>query len=182
MKNAEIALLFEKTADVLAVKGENSFKILAFRKVARAGLEEMATDVEVLAREEAAPGAERIGEGSAAQRIEEFLRTGKIAEFIDLWNEVPAGVMEMMRHSGHGAQDGGALVEGGGHQDDGRIEGQAGGGRMPRQGLDTLAGMGAKKLEKIKLSMAHLAHIVSGADADRRIGSLCRLPRRWWTF
>ena len=41
MKNLEIAKLFERAADALALLEENGFKVLAYRKIARA-LEEMA--------------------------------------------------------------------------------------------------------------------------------------------
>ena len=50
MKNLELAKIFDRTADVLAVQGENSFRVLAYRKVARV-LEELPEDVERLAQE-----------------------------------------------------------------------------------------------------------------------------------
>ncbi len=35
MKNLEVAKLFERMADILALLEENAFKVIAFRKIAR---------------------------------------------------------------------------------------------------------------------------------------------------
>lgn len=94
MNNLELAKIFERTADVLLIKGENSFRVLAHRKVARV-LEELPQDVAELARTDALEAVPGIGEHSAA-RIREYLRTGTISDFTDLWAQVPAGVMDMI--------------------------------------------------------------------------------------
>src|SRR4030043_2265368 len=79
MKNKELADLFERMADILEFKGENPFKISAYRKASRIlgdltqGIEEFAEKGEL----KSIPG---IGEGRA-QKIEEYLKTGKISKF-----------------------------------------------------------------------------------------------------
>jgi len=50
VKNFEVARLFELMADVLELKGENPFRIRAYRRAAQ-NLRTMTGDVEVLARE-----------------------------------------------------------------------------------------------------------------------------------
>ncbi|MEO0155977.1 MAG: DNA polymerase III, partial [candidate division WOR-3 bacterium] len=75
-KNREIAAIFNQIADALEYKGENVFRVVAYRKAARI-LEELTEDVEELlksGRLKALPG---IGEGMA-EKIEEYLKTGKI--------------------------------------------------------------------------------------------------------
>ena len=51
MKNFEVARQFDLMGDVLELKGENPFRIRAYRRAAR-NLEALPEDVEVLARED----------------------------------------------------------------------------------------------------------------------------------
>src|SRR6266496_2553794 len=95
MKNQEIAQLFERTADILALLDENAFRVMALRKVARA-IEEMPQAVETVAADGTLENTPGIGK-SSAQRIQEYLKTGKIAEFEETAAQVPAGVLEIMR-------------------------------------------------------------------------------------
>ena len=48
MKNAEIAALFSEIADFLEIKGENPFRVRAYRRAAQA-MEGLAEDVAALA-------------------------------------------------------------------------------------------------------------------------------------
>ncbi len=95
MKNLEIAKLFERTAEVLAVLGENSFRVLAYKKIARV-LEELPNDVTKLAASKELETIAGIGK-SSAEKIGEYLRTGRISEFDDVLAQIPVGVMEMIR-------------------------------------------------------------------------------------
>ena len=63
MKNKELSKIFAEIADALEFKGENRFKVIAYRK-ASGVLEDLTDDVEVLARRELReiPG---VGEGIA---------------------------------------------------------------------------------------------------------------------
>ena len=54
MKNKEIAVLFDRIADALDIKGEQAFKILAYRKASRI-LDEMTDDVGTIALTFVAP-------------------------------------------------------------------------------------------------------------------------------
>src|SRR5258706_16254692 len=53
MKNAEVARLFELMADLLEVRGDNPFRIRAYRRASQS-LESLGEDVEILAREDQA--------------------------------------------------------------------------------------------------------------------------------
>ncbi len=82
MKNLELSRIFEQINRILKIKGENPFKIRAYEKVALV-LENLAIDIETIYRQ---GGLNNIpGVGSAiAQKIEEFLTTGKILSKLDV--------------------------------------------------------------------------------------------------
>lgn len=100
MKNKELADLFEKMADILEFKDENPFKISAYRKASRI-LGDLTEDIgEVAGRGELKkiPG---IGEGMA-QKIEEYLKTGKVSKFEGVRKEVPDELIAIMGIPGMG--------------------------------------------------------------------------------
>jgi len=75
MKNKELADLFEKMADILEFKGENSFKIRAYRKASRI-IGDLTKDIEEISEQGELKNIPGIGEGMA-QKIVEYLKTGK---------------------------------------------------------------------------------------------------------
>jgi len=96
-RNVELAKQFNRAADVMALLDENQFRVLATRKVARA-LEDFAQPIETVAAENRLDSIPGIGKGSA-EKINEFLRTGRIAEFDALASQVPPGVLDMLNIS-----------------------------------------------------------------------------------
>jgi DNA polymerase (family 10) len=93
VRNLELARIFSEMADMLEIQQESIFRVAAYRRAARA-LESLAEDVaEVLARGEKIPG---VGE-SIAQKIREYLQTGRIAAYEELRAKLPAGITELMR-------------------------------------------------------------------------------------
>ena len=94
MKNKEIALLFEKMADILEFKGDNPFKINAYRKSSRI-LNDLTTDIEEVMRSgklESIPG---IGKGTA-EKIVEYLEKGSITKFEQLKQEVSDDLIALL--------------------------------------------------------------------------------------
>ena len=84
-KNQDIAELFNRAADVMALLEENSFRVLGTRKVARI-IEDLPEDIKTLqeqGRLEQMPG---IGKGTV-DKVSEYLRTGHISEFEELFQE-----------------------------------------------------------------------------------------------
>jgi len=75
LKNKELADLFEKMADILEFKGENPFKISAYRKASRI-IGDLTQDMEEIAESGKLKAVPGIGEGMA-QKIEEYLKTGR---------------------------------------------------------------------------------------------------------
>jgi DNA polymerase (family 10) len=94
MKNKEIAVLFDRIADALDIKGDQAFKILAYRKASRV-LDEMTDDVETIAaagKLEEIPG---IGSG-IAKKIQEYLKTGEMQKYKDALSGLPPGLPALL--------------------------------------------------------------------------------------
>jgi len=94
MKNLELSQMFDQIARILKIKGENPFKIRAYEKIALV-LENLPIDIETIYRQ---GGLNNIpGVGSAiAQKIEEFLTTGKLEYYEKLKETMPSGVIELL--------------------------------------------------------------------------------------
>ncbi|MDP3111460.1 MAG: DNA polymerase/3'-5' exonuclease PolX [Thermodesulfovibrionales bacterium] len=93
MKNQEIAGIFNEIADLLEIKGENPFRIRAYRRAAQ-NLEGLTKDVAALSREELLeiPG---IGH-DLAEKIEEYIKTEKVKSLEDIKKEVPEGLAALL--------------------------------------------------------------------------------------
>jgi DNA polymerase (family X) len=101
-KNKEIAAVFSRIADALEIKGEISFKVLAYRKAASA-LEELGEDVESLAAEKRLQTVPGIGSGTAA-KIEEYLKTGRMKKYDEAMSGIPEGLLELLEVQNLGAK------------------------------------------------------------------------------
>ena len=86
MKNQEVAALFNEIADLLEIKGDNPFRIRAYRRAAM-NIETLVKDVSNISKDELMniPG---IGKDLAG-KIEEYVRSGKISSYEELKREVP---------------------------------------------------------------------------------------------
>ena len=109
MKSYEIARLFERMADVLELKGENPFRIRAYRRAAQ-NLETLSEDVETLAREDRLEEIPGIG-ADLAGKIAEYLGTGHIKEIDAACRTVPRGVVELLDVPGIGPKTAKQLYE-----------------------------------------------------------------------
>lgn len=102
MKNKEIASLFSRIADALEIKGEIGFKVIAYRKAARV-LEDLTEDIEKVASEKRLQNIPGIGSG-IAQKIEEYLKTGKMKKYGEALSGIPEGLLELLDIQGLGAK------------------------------------------------------------------------------
>jgi DNA polymerase (family 10) len=100
VKNLEIARAFDLIADLLELKGENPFRIRAYRRAAQ-NLEGLTEDVETLAAQERLEEIPGIGPDLAG-KIAEYLGTGRIDALESLRREVPAGLADLMGVPGVG--------------------------------------------------------------------------------
>ncbi|MFO0754642.1 MAG: DNA polymerase/3'-5' exonuclease PolX [Thermodesulfovibrionales bacterium] len=99
MKNQEISDIFNDIADRLELKGENPFRIRAYRKAAL-NIEGLSRNIEEVPEAElrAIPG---IGQDLAG-KIVEYCRTGKIRAYEELKNELPEGPLRLLAVPGLG--------------------------------------------------------------------------------
>ncbi len=99
MENPAIARVLGEIADLLEVKGENPFRVRAYRNAAATvgDLAERAADLD-LARLLALPG---IGKDLAA-RIRELVDTGRMAYHHELLDAFPASLLDLLRLQGVG--------------------------------------------------------------------------------
>ncbi|MDD2553782.1 MAG: DNA polymerase/3'-5' exonuclease PolX [Desulfotomaculaceae bacterium] len=100
MRNEEVAWLFYDLADLLESKGEDFFKIRAYRNAARilSGLEEPLEKIRLREGWTKIPG---IGKNIAA-KIDEILTTGRLQKLEELLQEIPPGMLEVMSLPGIG--------------------------------------------------------------------------------
>ena len=100
MKNLEIARAFDLIADLLELKGENPFRIRAYRRAAQ-NLGTLTEDVETLAAQGRLDEIPGIGPDLAG-KIGEYLETGRMEALESLRREMPAGLADLMGVPGVG--------------------------------------------------------------------------------
>jgi DNA polymerase (family 10) len=91
MRNVEIVRVFQDIADLLEMKGENPFKIRAYRKAART-IDGLPREVEIYLDEgfnlKSIPG---VGD-AIARKISELVSTGHLKFYEELRQEFPQGI------------------------------------------------------------------------------------------
>ncbi|MCX7913717.1 MAG: helix-hairpin-helix domain-containing protein, partial [Thermodesulfovibrionales bacterium] len=99
MRNQEVARVFNEIADLLEIKGDNPFRIRAYRRAAQ-NIEGLSKRVEDLSKEELVkiPG---IGQ-DLADKIITYINTGHIELLDELKKEIPTGLFEIMGVPGVG--------------------------------------------------------------------------------
>jgi len=100
VKNREIAGILYQMAELLELHTENRFKIIAYSRAARA-IESLTEDIEQVCREGRLEGIPGVGK-AIAEKIKEYLRTGRIQSHQDLLADTPQGLAELLQISGLG--------------------------------------------------------------------------------
>ena len=143
MKNRELAEIFGKMADILEFKGENPFKVNAYRKASRV-IGELSDDIEGIYNQEGLMNIPGIGSG-IAKKIEEYLTTGRMSKYEEVTQEVPEGLMELMVIQSMGPKTLALLHDRLGVESLDDLK------RVIEDGsMEVLPGLGAKKVENIK--------------------------------
>jgi DNA polymerase (family 10) len=101
ISNVEIASIFNQLADLLEIKGENPFKIRAYRNAART-IENLGTDLRKMV-EEGMDISEipTIGE-HIALKIKEIVQTGRLAKLEYLKHAFPPHLLDLLKVEGIG--------------------------------------------------------------------------------
>ena len=143
MKNKELADLFGRMADILEFKDENPFKISAYRKASRI-IGDLTQDIEEIAEGGKLKEVPGIGEGMA-QKIVEYLKTGKVSKFEEVRKGVPDALIAIMDIPGMGPKTLSMIHKEKGISSLSQLE------RAVEDGsLVGLPGIGEKKVENIK--------------------------------
>ena len=173
---AELVVIIEEIADLLEFKGENQFKIRAFRNAAQS-LRDADVDIAEAVRTGTLDAIPGVGKGIAAV-IREFVETGAVRAHEELTEEIPAGLVEMTRLPGFGPKKALAVYEQLGIASIGELE-----YACKENRLKDLKGFGEKTQEKIldgirrwnanrNFARQHRAM----ADAERLLAALRALP------
>lgn len=103
MTNIEIARVFQSIAEILAIQGENPFRIRAYERAAVTieGLPQEVSDVYATDGTKGLREIPGIGEDLAA-KIAELTDTGKLKFYEELKRKVPAGLLGVMAVEGMG--------------------------------------------------------------------------------
>lgn len=102
IENIEVALIFNEIADYLELKGDNSFKIRAYRNAART-VNKLPEDLKDLLATGHLTDIPGVGKELAA-KIEEILNTGRLAYLERLKADIPSGTRDIMAIPGVGAK------------------------------------------------------------------------------
>ena len=94
MRNLEIAFIFNQIADLLEIQGANPFRVRAYRRAAM-NLEGLADNIETIALNGTLRNIAGVGE-DLANKIEEYIRTGKMEFHEQLKQEIPLGLAKMV--------------------------------------------------------------------------------------
>lgn len=162
MTNSELAEIFANIADLLEIKGEVVYKVLAYRKVAETLAEYGREVVEVwqAGQVRTIPG---VGE-AIAEKLDELLRTGKLAFYDKLKREVPVGLLEVLKVTDVGPKRAALFWKQLKITTVADLEAAARAGR-----LRDLAGLGEKTEAKI----------LAGIEARKRLSGRVPLGRAW---
>lgn len=108
MINQEIAQIFNEIADLLEIKGDNPFRIRAYRR-APLNIESIPEKIDDLPKEKLLkiPG---IG-ADLAGKILEYINTGEVPALTDLKLTIPEGLLNIMRVPGIGPKTAKLLFE-----------------------------------------------------------------------
>lgn len=154
MSSAEIAQVFSNIADLLDIKGEEWYRVRAYRRAAEAiahSLEEL-TALWQENRLEEIPGVGK----AIAGKVDELLRTGRLEFYERLKSEIPDGVLSLLGIPGVGPRTVSVLYRELGLVSIPDVEAAA---RQHR--LRDLKGLGAKSEERI-LEGIQMLHRISG--------------------
>lgn len=100
MRNKEIAAILYEMGELLEIRGENRFKVIAYSKAARA-IESLKEDIEDVWRRGELDRIPGIGK-AIAEKISEYLTTGHIKAYDELVSSTPHGMKELLQLQGVG--------------------------------------------------------------------------------
>ncbi len=150
LSNRDIADIFETVADMLLLKGEIIHRVMAYRRAAES-VRELPRDLRAIAAEGKLRDIEGIGQ-VLAEKITELVETGQLEFYERLKEEIPMGLVDMLRVNGVGPKRAMLFYKELGIASVPALEAAAREGK-----LSQLSGMGTKSEKKILESIEALA-------------------------
>ena len=160
-QNAALAQAFEQIADYLELKGENPFKIRAYKRAAEAIIE-LPFAVEN-AEIEQLESVEGLGAATVA-KTREWIATGTIRLLEHLKEEYPPGLLELSRVPGLGSKKVALLYKERGIDSLEAFAQALGDGK-----LNDLSGFGAKTIENLKTALRRMAELTARLPRTRAV-------------
>lgn len=150
MTNEEVARVFDAVADLLEIKGESVYRVLSYRRAAESirAQGRRLTDLQAEGHLKDIPG---VGDAIAA-KIDELLTTERLRFFESLAEEVPPGLIDVLKIGGVGPKKAARFWKELGVTNLAELEAAARDGR-----LRDLPGMGAKSEAAVLKNIQRLA-------------------------
>jgi DNA polymerase (family 10) len=148
--NQELAGIFQKIADLLEIKGELIYKILAYRKAADS-LENLGIDASALRQQGRLTEIPGVGK-AIAEKIDELFSTGSLEFLLKLEAEVPPSLVDLLQVPDIGPKKVALFWKQLGVTDLAGLEAAARSGK-----LQSLPGMGAKSEQRILAGLEALS-------------------------
>jgi DNA polymerase (family 10) len=143
VQNSDIAKIFNQLADLLEIKGDNPFRIRAYRMAAR-NIGSLSDDVrEMIKNGKDLTEISGIGK-DLAEKIGQIVKSGGLSQLEEIKKEVPAALIDLMKIEGLGPKRTGVLYEKLGIENIDKLEKAAEKGKIKE-----LEGFGEKTEENI---------------------------------
>jgi len=94
MRNHEVSILLYRIADLLDIKGDNFFKIRAYRMAAQI-IDDLSEDIETIVKQNKLNDIDGIGP-AISKKITEYVNTGTLDFLEDLEKEIPPGLLDFL--------------------------------------------------------------------------------------
>ena len=148
-RNSDVARLLEEIGDLLEIKGEQGFRVNAYRSAARR-IEGLREPIEQIHAEKRLRSIQGVGP-ALEQKIGEFLDTGSLGYIEKLRAEMPAGVAQLLTVPGLGPRTARLIYDQLGVASLVELEAAARAGR-----LRDVSGLGARTEERILAELERL--------------------------
>jgi DNA polymerase (family 10) len=170
LSNRQIADIFDTIADMLLLKGEIIHRVLAYRRVAES-IRDLPRDVRAIADEGRLQDIPDVGK-VIAEKLTELLETGRLEFYERLKEEIPSGLVDVLRVNGVGPKKAMRFYKELGISSIPALEAAAQAGK-----LHVLSGMGEKSEKQILESIAALARRTTRIRIDAALAAAERLLR-----
>ena len=111
MQNSEVARTFDDLADLLEIRGDNPFRIRAYRGASRT-IQGLTDSLKSIADDPDQKLTDLPGIGKdLAEKISTLIETGKLPQLEELREQIPPGVVDMLRLPGIGPKKVGVLFK-----------------------------------------------------------------------